>query len=395
MRFADRIKPLQTNVFADMDRAKAKALASGQPIVDLSLGSSDLPTAPHVLEAIAAALHDPATHGYSLFQSTLPFRETAAAWYTRKFGVPVDPETEVLLLIGSQEGTAHLPLAVLNPGDFALLTDPGYPSHFGGVHLASGQIYTLPLLSENDFLPDLEAVPTTVLEQTRMMVLSYPNNPTTAYATLAFWQKAVAFCQRHGLVLVHDFPYGDVTYTGQPAPSVLQADPDKTVSVEFFSMSKSYNMGGFRIGYAIGNAELIKALRQVKANVDFNQYRGIVRGAMAALSGPQDQVAETIRTFQQRRDVFVAALDRIGWTVPKPNATQYIWAKLPEPWAADSIDFCVRLVEATGVALAPGRGFGKHGEGYVRVALVQSPTVLEEAVAKIAGFLSHAQSKMV
>lgn len=388
MRLADRIKPLQTNVFADMDRAKAKALASGQTIIDLSLGSSDLPTAPHVLEAIAAALHDTETHGYALFQSTLPFRQTVATWYTQKFGVPVDPETEVLLLIGSQEGTAHLPLAVMNPGDFALLTDPGYPSHFGGVHLASGQIYTMPLLAENGFLPDLAAVPVPVLEQARMMVLSYPHNPTTAYATLEFWQRAVAFCQRHDLVLVHDFPYGDVTYTGKPAPSVLQADPDKTVAIEFFSMSKSYNMGGFRIGYAIGNAELIKALRQVKANVDFNQYRGIVRGAMAALSGPQDQVAQTISTFQRRRDVFVAALDRIGWKVPKPDATQYIWAKLPEPWVADSIDFCVRLVEATGVALAPGRGFGKHGEGYVRVALVQSPDVLEEAVVKIAEFLN-------
>ncbi|WP_008309828.1 LL-diaminopimelate aminotransferase [Leptolyngbya sp. PCC 6406] len=389
MQIADRLKPLQTNVFADMDQAKAKALAAGQEIVDLSLGSSDLPTAPHVLAAIAAALPDPSTHGYSLFHSTRPFRETAAAWYTAKFGVPVDPETEVLLLIGSQEGTAHLPLAVLNPGDFALLTDPGYPSHAGGVHLASGQIYTMPLLAENGFLPSFDAIPSTVLDQTRMMVLSYPHNPTTASAPLGFWQEAVAFCQAHDLVLVHDFPYGDVTYTGRPAPSVLQADPDKTVSIEFFSMSKSYNMGGFRVGYAIGNRRLITALRQIKANVDFNQYRGIVQGAIAALSGPQDCVAETVNTFRQRRDAFVDALHAIGWQVPKPDATQYIWAKLPDPWAADSIDFCVKLVAATGVALAPGRGFGKYGEGYVRVALVQSPAVLEAAVAKIAQFLAH------
>jgi aspartate/methionine/tyrosine aminotransferase len=387
MQIADRLKPLQTNVFADMDRAKAKALAAGQPIIDLSLGSSDLPTAPHVLAAIAAALEDPSTHGYSLFHSTLPFRQTVATWYTQKFGVPVDPDTEVLLLIGSQEGTAHLPLAILNPGDFALLMDPGYPSHAGGVHLASGQIYTMPLLAENGFLPQFEAIPPAVLEQARMMVLSYPHNPTTGFAPLDFWQDAVAFCQTHNLVLVHDFPYGDVTYTGQPAPSVFQADRDKTCAIEFFSMSKSYNMGGFRIGYAIGNAELIKALRQVKANVDFNQYRGIVQGAIAALSGPQDYVAETVNTFKARRDAFVDALHDMGWDVPKPNATQYIWAQLPEPWRADSIDFCVKLVEATGVALAPGRGFGKHGEGYVRVALVQSPDVLRTAVAKMADFL--------
>lgn len=390
MRFSDRLKPLQANVFADMDRAKAKALRSGQTIIDLSLGSSDLPTAPHVLAAIAAALPDTSTHGYSLFHSTLPFRKTAAAWYTQKFGVSVDPETEVLLLIGSQEGTAHLPLAILNPGDFALLMDPGYPSHAGGVHLASGQIYTLPLLAEHDFLPQFGDIPAAVLSQTRMLVLSYPHNPTTAYAPLSFWEEAVAFCKTNDLVLVHDFPYGDVTYTGEPAPSVLQVDRDKAVSIEFFSMSKSYNMGGFRVGYAIGNAELIAALRQIKAIVDFNQYPGIVRGAMAALSGSQDGVQTTVNTFRQRRDTFVEAMARIGWTIPKPNATQYLWVKLPAPWAADSIDFCVKLVEATGVALAPGRGFGKHGEGYVRVALVQPPEVLETAVHQIDTFLKTA-----
>lgn len=387
MQFADRLKPLQANVFADMDRAKAKALKSGQSIIDLSLGSSDLPTAPHVLEAIAEALPDTSTHGYSLFHSTLPFRETAATWYTQKFGVPVDPETEVLLLIGSQEGTAHLPLALLNPGDFALLTDPGYPSHAGGVHLANGQIYTMPLQAEHGFLPQFADIPEAVLTQARMMVLSYPHNPTTAYAPPSFWEEAVAFCKTNDLVLVHDFPYGDVTYTGVPAPSVLQADRDKAVAIEFFSMSKSYNMGGFRVGYAIGNADLITALRQIKAIVDFNQYLGIVRGAMAALSGPQDSVEKTVETFRQRRDTFIAAMARSGWEIPKPNATQYLWIKLPEPWVQDSIDFCVKLVETTGVALAPGRGFGKHGEGYVRIALVQSPDILEAAVQRINAFL--------
>ena len=388
MQFADRLTPLQTNVFADMDRAKAQARQSGQTIIDLSLGSSDLPAAPAVLDTISEALYDTSTHGYSLFQSTLPFRQAVADWYTRKFGVPVDPETEVLLLIGSQEGTAHLPLAVLNPGDFALLTDPGYPSHAGGVHLASGQFYTMPLLAENGFLPKFEDIPPAVLAQARMMVLSYPHNPTTGYASPAFWQAAVAFCQAHDLVLVHDFPYGDVTYTGEPAPSVLQADRDKTVSIEFYSMSKSYNMGGFRVGYAIGNAALIQALRQVKAVIDFNQYPGIVRGAIAALSGSQDGVEHTVNTFRQRRDAFVEAMARVGWPIPKPDATQYLWVKLPEPWALDSINFCVQLVEATGVAVAPGRGFGKHGEGYVRIALVQTPEVLVTAVEKIHQFIT-------
>ncbi|AFZ21243.1 aspartate/tyrosine/aromatic aminotransferase [Allocoleopsis franciscana PCC 7113] len=396
MQFAKRLQPLQANVFADMDQAKAKAKASGQNIIDLSLGSSDLPASEHVLEAIQESLSDNSTHGYLLFHGTQAFRQAAADWYTQRFGISVDPETEVLPLIGSQEGTAHLPLAVLNPGDFALLLDPGYPSHVGGVYLASGQIYTMPILAENNFLPVFEDIPTPVLAQSRMMVLSYPHNPTTAIAPLSFFQEAVAFCREHDLVLVHDFPYADLVFaedTGETpnpkslAPSILQADPDKDVSIEFFTFSKSYNMGGFRIGYAIGNAQLIRALRQVKAAVDFNQYRGILNGAIAALRGPQDSVQQSVEIFRQRRDAFVTALHKIGWQVPTPNATMYIWAKLPEPWTNDSVKFCTQLVEKTGVAASPGAGFGKAGEGYVRFALVHEPAILEMAVERMAGFL--------
>lgn len=387
MQFADRLKPLQVNVFADMDRAKAKAKAAGQQIIDLSLGSSDLPTPPHVLEAIAASLPDSSSHGYLLFHGTGSFRQAAAHWYTQKFGIAVDPETEVLPLIGSQEGTAHLPLAVLNPGDFALLLDPGYPSHAGGVYLAGGQIYAMPLLAENHFLPVFAEISTPVLAQSRMMVLSYPHNPTTAVASIGFFQEAVEFCRQHDLVLVHDFPYADLYFAGDPPPSVLQADPEKSLSIEFFTLSKSYNMGGFRVGYAIGNADLIRALRQVKAAVDFNQYLGILNGATAALTGPQETVQNMVHTFQHRRDAFVAALHRIGWQVPVPTATMYIWAKLPEPWTDRSIDFAIQLVEQTGVAVSPGAGFGKAGEGYVRFALVHEPEILEKAVDRIAQFL--------
>jgi aspartate/methionine/tyrosine aminotransferase len=386
-QFAQRLQPLQSNVFADMDQAKARARTAGRDLIDLSLGSSDLPTPPHVLEAIAQSLTDPSTHGYLLYHGTRPFRQAAAHWYTQKYGISVDPETEVLQLIGSQEGTAHLPLALLNPGDFALLQDPGYPSHSGGVYLAGGQIYPMPLLSKNHFLPILEDIPATVLAQSRMMVLSYPHNPTTAIAPLAFFQKAVAFCQQHNLALVHDFPYADLFFGGEAPPSVLQADPQKSVAIEFFTLSKSYNMGGFRVGYAIGNAELIRALRQVKAAVDFNQYRGILNGAIAALTQSQDVVHQAVQRFQQRRDTFVSALHRIGWQVPTPAATMYIWAKLPEPWADDSVRFCAQLVEATGVAVSPGAGFGKSGEGYVRFALVHEPKILEAAVARMAEFL--------
>jgi aspartate/methionine/tyrosine aminotransferase len=390
MQFAKRLEPLRRNVFADMDRAKARAKAEGQELIDLSLGSSDLPAAEPVIAAIAQSLADPSTHGYLLFHGTYAFRRAVSQWYTRKYGIAIDPETEVLPLIGSQEGTAHLPLAILNPGEFALLLDPGYPSHAGGVYLASGQIYPMPLRAEQGFLPVFAEIPQSVLNQARLMVLSYPHNPTTAIAPLAFFNEAVAFCQQHNLVLAHDFPYADFVFTGTPPPSVLQADPEKTLSIEFFTMSKSYHMGGFRVGYAVGNASLILALRQVKAVVDFNQYRGILNGAIAALQGSQERVRLTTEIFGQRRDVFVKALAGIGWSVPSPEATLYVWAKLPKPWENQSIPFCTQLVEATGVAVSPGAGFGQAGEGYVRFALVHSPEILEQAVGHIAQFLKGA-----
>ncbi len=391
MQFAQRLQALASNVFADMDRAKAIAKATGKEIIDLSLGSSDLPAAEATLSAIANSLSDRTTHGYLLHNGTKKFREAAANWYTQKFGINVDPETEVLQLIGSQEGTAHLPLAILNPGDFALLQDPGYPSHAGGVYLASGQIYPMKLSAANNFLPVLADIPPAVLAQAKMMVLSYPHNPTTAVASLDFFQEVVAYGKQHSLVLVHDFPYVDLVFNedrASLAPSMLQADPNKEITIEFFTMSKSYNMGGFRVGYAIGNPELITALRQIKAVVDFNQYQGILNGAIAALSGSQTSVTKTVATFKQRRDVFVAALNQIGWQVDSPQATMYIWAKLPQPWQHNSVEFCTQLVAQTGVAASPGAGFGKSGEGYVRFALVREPEILQLAAQKIAQFLS-------
>lgn len=390
MKFAKRLQPLRRNVFADMDAAKAASKAAGKEIIDLSLGSSDLPAGDHVLDAIKDSLYDPSTHGYALFQSTQPFRKAVAFWFEQKYGVAVDPETEVLTLIGCQEGTAHLPLALLDPGDLALLQDPSYPSHSGGIHLAGGEIYWLPTLEENQFLPVFSDIPQEVREKAQMMVLSYPHNPTTALAPLSFFEEAVQFCQENAIALVHDFPYGDMVFSGAPpAPSVLQADRAKEIAIEFFTFSKSYNMGGFRIAFAVGNKDLILGLRQVKAVIDFNQYRGILNGAIAALTGDQGSIQNTVDTFEHRRDVFVEALNRIGWNVPKPNATMYLWAKLPESWQGNAMDFGIQLVKATGVAVAPGSGFGKAGEGYVRMALVRDADKLEEAATKISQFLSR------
>ncbi|MBD2579138.1 LL-diaminopimelate aminotransferase [Oscillatoria sp. FACHB-1406] len=399
MKLAQRLQPLQSNVFADMDRAKATAEAAGKEIIDLSLGSSDLPAPEVAIAAIETSLRDPQTHGYTLFRDTRPFREAVARDYEQKYGIPLDPEMEVLPLIGCQEGTAHLPLAILDPGDVALLLNPGYPSHTGGVYLAGGEVYLMELRQENQFLPQFAEIPPGVVQRAKMMILSYPHNPTTAIASLAFFQEAVSFCREHHIVLIHDFPYADFVFSDAPEsaftergrlPSILQADPEKEVSVELFTFSKSYNMGGFRLGYAVGNREIIAALRQVKAAIDFNQYRGIMNGAIAAMKSDRRIVLETAEIFRDRRDAFIAAMHRIGWFLPKPIATMYVWAKLPAPWQTNSIGFATQLVAATGVAVSPGAGFGSGGEGYVRFALVHEVAVLEKAVQRIAEFLeSH------
>lgn len=388
MQLSERIKPIEKNVFADMDRAKTEAKNLGRKIIDLSLGSSDLPTSKHIIDTIEKSLHNPENHGYLLHSGTEEFRKIVANWYEKRFGINLDWETEILPLIGCQEGTAHLPLAIINPGDYALLLNPGYPSHAGGIYLAGGNIYPMPLLAENDFLPQFDDIPTEILAKSKLMVLSYPHNPTTAIAPVDFFEKAVNFCQENNLVLVHDFPYVDIVFEDIKPPSVFQADKNKEISIEFFTFSKSYNMGGFRIGFAIGNQELIRALKQIKSVVDFNQYKGILDGAITAITSSQECVEETVRIYRERRDFLVTELNKIGWHIPTPSATLYLWAKLPEKWQNDSIKFCVELVKETGVALSPGAGFGSCGEGYVRFALVKPPEVLKEAVEKIASFIN-------
>lgn len=393
MQLSERIKPLQSNVFADMDKAKTEAINQGKKIIDLSLGSSDLPTPQHIIKTIEKSLSNSDNHGYLLHGGTAEFRQVVAKWYEERFGIFVDWQTEVLSLIGCQEGTAHIPLAVLNEGDYALLLDPGYPSHIGGVYLAGGKPYFMPLLEENDFLPQLADIPAEILVKAKMMILNYPHNPTSAIAPLSFFETAVKFCRENNLVLIHDFPYLDIVYTDFKAPSVFQADNNKQVSLEFFTFSKSYNMGGFRIGFAIGNSQLITALRQIKSVVDFNQYRGILQGAITALTSSQECVTETVKIYQQRRDFLIAELDKIGWQLKTPQATLYLWAKLPSQWQNNSIEFCLKLVKETGVALSPGAGFGNYGEGYVRFALVKETEILKEAVIKISQFLSSAKTK--
>lgn len=385
-RFASRrAQAMPKSVFDTMDRAKARARAGGLEVIDLSIGSSDVAPPPVALEALRAATFDPESYGYCLHTGTGPLRRAVSAWTARRFGWTPDAETQVLPLIGSQEGLANLLLATTDPGDLILAPDPGYPSYYGAIALAGLELKTTPLLEENGYLPELSAVATETARRARVLLLSYPNNPTAAVATAAFMREAVAFCREFGILLIHDFPYVDMTYGDYRAPSVLTQPGALDTAVELYSASKSFHMGGFRIGWAVGNADALAALAAVKGAVDFNQYLGIQRAAVAALGGADADQRRSARTFEARRDAFVGTLNASGWTTPLPQASMYVWTRLPSG-LDNSFTFALELAEQTGVCVAPGRAFGEQGEGYVRVALVRDGAVLARAAARMLAF---------
>ncbi len=383
---SNRVRAMPESVFNVMDRAKRAAAAKGLSLIDLSIGSSDLLPPQVALEALREATHDPATYGYCLPSRTLPLREAVSQWFARRYSLPLEPETQVLPLIGSQEGFANLLLAVTDPGDLVLAPDPGYPSYYGAIALAGLELATMPLLAENDFLPDLNVIPGATAARAEVMVLSYPNNPTAAAASDDFFQEAVDWCLAHHVLLVHDFPYVDTVYGGYRAPSVLTQRGALDTAIELYSCSKSFHMGGFRMGWAAGNADAVAALAQAKSAIDFNQYLGMQRAAVAALDAGEAALREAARTFGARRDALVGALNAAGLPTPLPKASMYVWTRLPAG-LDDSFKFAVSLAEETGVLLAPGRAFGEEGEGYVRFALVQPPGRLREAVARLRAFL--------
>ncbi|WP_216321604.1 aminotransferase class I/II-fold pyridoxal phosphate-dependent enzyme [Deinococcus aestuarii] len=365
------------SVFALMDAAKGRARAAGLDVIDLSIGSSDQPPPEAALEALREATRDPATYRYPLFSDTAPLREAAATYLTGRFGVRVDMDREVLPLIGAQEGLAHLLLAVTDPGDTVLLPDPCYPPYLGAVAVAGLNVVTLPLLPERGFLPDLDAVPNEVWP--RVLLLNYPNNPTSAVADAAFFRQAAAWCRSRGTLLVHDHPYAELTFGGYRAPSALEAGLDGVV--ELHSLSKTHHLGGFRIGFAAGDADALAALARVKGAVDFHAYLGIQRAAAVALGLPDEVGRAGARAFEARRDALVPALRGLGWEVALPQASMYAWARVPG--MTDSVAYAVRAAEETGVAFSPGRAFGARGEGFVRFALVQPPGVLVEAARRL------------
>ncbi|MEW6420126.1 MAG: aminotransferase class I/II-fold pyridoxal phosphate-dependent enzyme [Deinococcota bacterium] len=367
------------SVFALMDAAKERARAAGHSVIDLSIGSSDQSPPEAALEALREATRDPATYRYPLFSDTRPLREAAATYLQRRFGLVIDADTEVLPLIGAQEGLAHLLLAVTDPGDTLLLPDPCYPPYLGAAAVAGLNVLTLPLLPERGFLPDLAAVPADV--RPRALLLNYPNNPTSAVADAAFFAGAAAWCRSRGALLIHDHPYAELTFGTYRAPSALEAGLEG--AVELHSLSKTHHLGGFRVGFAVGDRQAIAALARVKGAVDFHPYLGIQRAATAALSLPDEAGRAGAQLFQQRRDTLVPALRHLGWEVALPQASMYVWARVPG--LEDSVAYAVRAAETTGVLLNPGRAFGKRGEGFVRFALVQPPEVLVEAARRLAG----------
>lgn len=382
---SQRAQAMPDSVFALMDRAKADVRAAGREVIDLSIGSSDLAVPQAALDALHRAIPDRSTHGYCLHAGTKPLRTAAVDWYSERYGLELDAEREALALIGAQEGFANLLLAVTDPGDAILLPEPGYPSWFGAVAVAGLERVPLPLLEENAFLPDLEAIPSSLARRARVLVLSYPSNPTAATADSAFFAQAVAFCERHDLLLIHDFPYVDLVFGDEAAPSALAAPGGRDRVVELFSFSKSFHMAGFRIGFALGCESAIRALAKVKSAVDFNAWSGIQRAAVAALEEPRARVRADAEIYRQRRDALVDALEANGLPTQRPRASMYVWTRLPNG-ETDSASFAVRLVEATGVAVSPGIGFGRTGEGWMRLALVREPEVLSEAAARIGRF---------
>ena len=381
---AERIAQLKPYFFADLGKRIAALRAKGTDVVRLDIGSPDLPPPGFILEAMFESASQPDTHGYTLGQ-TQRYREAVAAYYRKRFDVQLDPKTEVVDLIGSKEGLFILSQVILNPGDVSLVPDPAYAVYAKGAEIAGGQPYAMPLLEKNAFLPDLEAIPSEVLKKAKILWLNYPNNPTGAIADFGFFEHAVAFARKHELLLAHDNPYCDVGFNGYRAPSLLQVPGAKEVAIEFNSLSKTYNMAGWRLGMAVGQAQAVKFIDTYKSQQDSAIFAPFMAAAEAAMLGDQSWLAERNRVYQARRDAVVDALHRAGLRVTPPQAALYVW--VPVPQGATSIDFCARMLDEIAVSTTPGVVFGKHGEGYFRISLVTDVERLREGAERIAGWL--------
>ena len=377
--YADRIKNLPPYLFAAIDKAKQEARARGVDVIDLSVGDPDLPTPAHIVEALRQAAEDTSNHQYPSYEGKLTFRTAVADWYKRTFNVDLDPRNEVLTLIGSKEGIAHAPLAFINPGDVALIPDPAYPVYRTATAFAGGEPVVMPLLKENRFLPDLEAIPSEVARRAKIMFLNYPNNPIGATADRSFFQELVDFAREYKIIVMHDNPYSEIYYEGQRSLSLLEIDGAKDVAVEFHSLSKTYNMTGWRIGSVVGNSEVVAGIGKIKSNIDSGTFGAVQDAGIAALRSPDRVVDDIRKIYQHRIEILYQALRDLGLELEKPRATLYLWA-----WVGgSSIQYAERLLEKTGIVATPGLGFGKYGEGYIRFSITQQTKRIEEAVVRL------------
>jgi aminotransferase len=379
---AERITRLPTQFFSSLVSRAASYIAQGFDVINLGQGNPDLPTPPHIVEALREAALDPSTHRYSPFSGLPELKEAVAGWYKREFDVDLDPETEVAILFGGKTGLVEISQCLLNRGDVCLVPDPGYPDYWSGVALSGAEMVMMPLLAENDFLPDYSRLCAEDLRRAKLMFLNYPGNPTAAVAPRSFFEETVAFASRHEIVVAHDFAYGAIGFDGEKPMSFLQVPGAKEVGVEFYTMSKTYNMAGWRVGFALGNREVIRLINLIQDHYYVSLFAAVQRAAIAALNGPQDCVRELVQTYQKRRDTWIRGLREIGWDCQAPKGSFFSWLPVPPGWS--SAKFADHLLEHAHLVVAPGIGFGPHGEGYVRAGLLAPEERLQEAVERLA-----------
>ena len=382
MQFAKRLEKIPPYLFAEIDRKRDEMVAKGVDIINMGVGDPDRPTPSHIVQAMHEAIDDPATHNYPPYQGTKDFREAAARWMERRFGVTgLNPNTEVISSIGSKEAIHNTFLAFVEPGDYTLIPDPGYPVYRTSTIFAGGEFHTMPLLPERGFLPDLDAIPEEVARQAKLLWINYPNNPTGALATLEFFEELVAYCQQYDILLCHDHAYSEMAYDGYKPPSVLQVPGALDVAIEFHSLSKSYNMTGWRVGFVVGSAHGIKGLGQVKTNLDSGVFKAIQRAAIAAYSTGEAELQAVMSVYQNRRDIIVKGLQSLGWPIEPPKATLYVWARVPQGYT--SAEFVTLLLDKCGIIVPPGNGYGAAGEGFFRIALTVADERMHEAIQRM------------
>ena len=380
-KLSRRLQNLPPYLFIEIDKAKRGARQSARDLIDLGVGDPDLPTPGHIIEKLCQAAKDPQNHKYSLDQGMLSLRKAIADWYRKRFNVKLNPESEILPLIGSKEGIAHMPLAFVNPGDYVLVPDPCYPPYRGSSLLCDGQVFSMALLAENSFLPDFKAIPLKIRKKAKLMFLNYPNNPTGAIANKEFYLKVIDFAFKHNVIIAHDAAYSEMSYGGYKPKSFLELEGAKDIGVEFHSLSKTYNMTGWRIGWVCGNAGLVSGIAKVKSNIDSGIFSAIQIAGIEALSGPQVHIQKMCAVYQERRDILCDGLISMGWKVSIPRATFYVWVPVPKGY--ESRNFASLLLEKCDIVVTPGVGFGKYGEGYIRFALTVPKERIGEALERI------------